>query len=413
MDVSVIVIGDELLIGQVIDTNSGWIARHLNLLGWNVRTVRVIGDSSDKILNAVNDAFNETDIVLTTGGLGPTKDDITKMTLCQYFGGEMVLDKEVLKNVEDVIKKRHLSMNPLNEAQAIVPTSCRVIQNQVGTAPIMWFEKDGKVLVSMPGVPFEMETMMEREVIPQLLNRFCVDSYIEHRTFIVVGYAESALAIKLEQFENELPSYIHLAYLPVPGIVRLRLTGESKNKEAITQDMKTLSDKLHNILGSAIVSYDDKPLSEIIGEKLKKRGLTLATAESCTGGNVAHQITAIAGSSAYFLGSVVSYTNEIKHDLLNVSADVLKEYGAVSEPTVRQMAQGVCELLGADCAMATSGIAGPGGATATKPVGTVWLAAKCGDRLESQCKHFPGSRDRVIDRATTEVQIMLLKMLSE
>ncbi|MBE6310407.1 MAG: competence/damage-inducible protein A [Bacteroidales bacterium] len=413
MDVSVIVIGDELLIGQVIDTNSGWIARHLNLLGWNVRTVRVIGDSSDKILNAVNDAFNETDIVLTTGGLGPTKDDITKMTLCQYFGGEMVLDKEVLKNVEDVIKKRHLSMNPLNEAQAIVPTSCRVIQNQVGTAPIMWFEKDGKVLVSMPGVPFEMETMMEREVIPQLLNRFCVDSYIEHRTFIVVGYAESALAIKLEQFENELPSYIHLAYLPVPGIVRLRLTGESKNKEAITQDMKTLSDKLHNILGSAIVSYDDKPLSEIIGEKLKERGLTLATAESCTGGNVAHQITAIAGSSAYFLGSVVSYTNEIKQELLNVSADVLKEYGAVSEPTVRQMAQGVCELLGADCAMATSGIAGPGGATATKPVGTVWLAAKCGDRLESQCKHFPGSRDRVIDRATTEVQIMLLKMLSE
>lgn len=413
MDVSVIVIGDELLIGQVIDTNSGWIARHLNLLGWNVRTVRVIGDSSDKILNAVNDAFNETDIVLTTGGLGPTKDDITKMTLCQYFGGEMVLDKEVLKNVEDVIKKRHLSMNPLNEAQAIVPTSCRVIQNQVGTAPIMWFEKDGKVLVSMPGVPFEMEIMMEREVIPQLLKRFCVDSYIEHRTFIVVGYAESALAIKLEQFENELPSYIHLAYLPVPGIVRLRLTGESKNKEAITQDMKTLSDKLHNILGSAIVSYDDKPLSEIIGEKLKERGLTLATAESCTGGNVAHQITAIAGSSAYFLGSVVSYTNEIKHDLLNVSADVLKEYGAVSEPTVRQMAQGVCELLGADCAMATSGIAGPGGATVTKPVGTVWLAAKCGNRVESQCKHFPGSRDRVIDRATTEVQIMLLKMLSE
>lgn len=413
MDVSVIVIGDELLIGQVIDTNSGWIARHLNPLGWNVRTVRVIGDTADEILKAVNDAFSETDIVLTTGGLGPTKDDITKTTMCQYFGGEMVLDKEVLKNVENIIEKRNLSMNPLNEAQAMVPTSCRVIQNQVGTAPIMWFEKDNKVLVSMPGVPFEMETMMVREVIPQLLNHFCVNSHIEHRTFIVVGYAESALAIKLEQFEKELPSYIHLAYLPIPGIVRLRLTGESKNKETITQDMKILSDKLGNILGSAIVSYDDKPLSEIIGEKLKERGLTLATAESCTGGNIAHQITAIAGSSAYFLGSVVSYTNEIKHKLLNVSADVLKEYGAVSEPTVRQMAQGVCELLGADCAMATSGIAGPGGATATKPVGTVWLAAKCGDRLESQCKHFPGSRDRVIDRATTEVQIMLLKMLSE
>jgi nicotinamide-nucleotide amidase len=304
-------------------------------------------------------------------------------------------------------------MNPLNEAQALVPTSCRVIQNQVGTAPIMWFEKNEKVLVAMPGVPFEMEAMMAREVIPQLLNHFCVNDCIEHRTFIVVGYAESALAIKLDQFEQELPSYIHLAYLPKPGIVRLRLTGTSTDREQINRDMAMLSGKLDNILGNAIVCHEDKSISEIIGYKLKERGLTLATAESCTGGNIAHQITSVAGSSAYFLGSVVSYANEVKTNLLKVPTEVLDSHGAVSEPTVKQMVQGVCELLGADCSMATSGIAGPGGGTPTKPVGTVWMAVKCGDRIETQCKHFPGSRDRVIDRATTEVQIMLLKMLLE
>lgn len=413
MEVSVVVIGDELLIGQVIDTNSGWIARHLNPLGWSVKSVRVIGDSADEILSAVEDAFNETDIVLTTGGLGPTKDDITKTTLCKYFGGELVLDEATLRNVEEIVAKRHLSMNPLNEAQALVPTSCRVIQNQVGTAPIMWFEKNEKVLVAMPGVPFEMEAMMEREVIAQLLNHFCVNDCIEHRTFIVVGIAESALAIKLDQFEQELPSYIHLAYLPKPGIVRLRLTGTSTDREQINRDMAMLSEKLDNILGNAIVCHEDKSISEIIGDKLKERGLTLATAESCTGGNIAHQITSVAGSSAYFLGSVVSYANGVKTNLLKVPTEVLDSHGAVSEPTVKQMVQGVCELLGADCSMATSGIAGPGGGTPTKPVGTVWMAVKCGDRIETQCKHFPGSRDRVIDRATTEVQIMLLKMLLE
>lgn len=413
MEVSVVVIGDELLIGQVIDTNSGWIARHLNPLGWSVKSVRVIGDSADEILSAVEDAFNETDIVLTTGGLGPTKDDITKTTLCKYFGGELVLDEATWRNVEEIVAKRHLSMNPLNEAQALVPTSCRVIQNQVGTAPIMWFEKNEKVLVAMPGVPFEMEAMMEREVIAQLLNHFCVNDCIEHRTFIVVGIAESALAIKLDQFEQELPSYIHLAYLPKPGIVRLRLTGTSTDREQINRDMAMLSEKLDNILGNAIVCHEDKSISEIIGDKLKERRLTLATAESCTGGNIAHQITSVAGSSAYFLGSVVSYANDVKTNLLKVPTEVLDSHGAVSEPTVKQMVQGVCELLGVDCAMATSGIAGPGGGTPTKPVGTVWMAVKCGDRIETQCKHFPGSRDRVIDRATTEVQIMLLKMLLE
>ena len=413
MDVSVIVIGDELLIGQVVDSNSGWIARHLNPIGWNVKSVKVVADDGNEIIRAIDQAFQQTDIVLTTGGLGPTKDDITKLTLCQYFGGEMKMDEATLRNVEDIISKRHLSMNPLNEAQALVPTSCRVIQNQVGTAPIMWFDKDGKVLVAMPGVPFEMETMMEREVIPQLLKRFAVNDHIEHRTFIVIGYAESALAIKLDTFEKEMPDYIHLAYLPKPGIVRLRLTGMSKDAERIKTDMQILSDKLDCILGNAIVCHEDKPLSEIIGDKLRTLNLSLATAESCTGGNIAHKITSIAGSSEYYKGSVVSYSNEIKQDLLKVGETVLIEHGAVSEPVVRQMVTGVCELLGTDCAVATSGIAGPGGGTESKPVGTVWMAAKVRDKITSICKHFPGSRERVIDRATTEAQIMLLRLLSE
>lgn len=413
MNVSIIVIGDELLIGQVTDTNSGWIARHLNPVGWNVKSVKVISDDGNEIKKAIEQAFLETDIVLTTGGLGPTKDDITKQTLCQYFGGELILDKATLKNVEEVVSKRHLSMNPLNEAQALVPTSCRVIQNKVGTAPIMWFEKNQKVLVAMPGVPFETETMMEREVIPQLLQHFAGNDHIEHRTFIVIGYAESALAIKLDEFEREMPDYIHLAYLPKPGIVRLRLTGTSTDAERLKNDMLMLSNKLDCILGNAIVSHEDKPISAILGDKLREKKFSLATAESCTGGNVAHQITSIAGSSDYFLGSVVSYTNEIKHNLLNVPQNILNECGAVSEPVVRQMAIGVCDLLGSDCAMATSGIAGPGGGSDSKPVGTVWMAAKAGEKTISVCKHFPGSRDRVIDRTTTEVQIMLLKLLCE
>jgi nicotinamide-nucleotide amidase len=213
MEVSIIVIGDELLIGQVTDTNSGWMARHISPLGWSVRSVKVIADNSEEIFKAIDEAFAQTDVVLMTGGLGPTKDDITKPTLCKYFGGTLVLDKETSENVDEVVRKRHLRMTPLTAAQAMVPTSCRVIQNQVGTAPLMWFEKDGKVLVSMPGVPFETETMMEREVIPQLVSRFNSHDDIEYRTFIVIGYSESELAMKLDEYERQMPSYIHLAYL--------------------------------------------------------------------------------------------------------------------------------------------------------------------------------------------------------
>lgn len=413
MDVSVIAIGDELLIGQVVDTNSGWIARHLNPLGWNVKSVIVIGDDSNEIFKAIDEAFAQTDIVLTTGGLGPTKDDITKPTLCRYFGGELVYDKEVERNVLEVLNKRHLKINELTAAQAMVPSTCRVIQNEVGTAPIMWFEKSGKVLVAMPGVPFETEQMMERKVIPQLLKRFVPDEHIEHRTFVVIDYMESKLAMTLADFENELPEYIHLAYLPKMGVIRLRLSGRLRDGEALKADMARLSKRLHNILGDSIVSYEDKPLAAIVGDKLKAKGLKLSTAESCTGGNVAHAITLNAGSSEYFEGSVVAYSNDVKRNVLKVPAEVLSSVGAVSRETVEAMCSGVASLMATDCAIATSGIAGPGGGTPEKPVGTVWVAVKCGERVESECYHLPGTRNRVIERTTTNVLCKLIKMLIE
>lgn len=413
MNIVVIVIGDELLIGQVIDTNSGWIARHVNPLGWNVKYVKVVSDDSEEIIKAIDDALSQVDLVLTTGGLGPTKDDITKAALCRYFGGELVYAKDVEKNVLEVVEKRHLKINPLTAAQAYVPSSCKVIQNRVGTAPIMWFEKNGKVLVSMPGVPFETEQMMEREVIPQLVKHFCTNEHIEHRTFIVIDYCESALAMKLEQFEAEMPSYIHLAYLPRPGIIRLRLTGHLADKSQLETDMNMLSDKLRDLLGDSIISYEDKPIAAILGDMLKRYDYLLSTAESCTGGNIAHEITEIPGSSEYFTGSVVSYSNDVKSSVLGVGQNELKEYGAVSREVVEQMCNGVSKLLNTQCAIATSGIAGPTGGTADKPVGTVWICAGCNGKLVSEKYHFPGTRDRVIDRASMTGMIMLIKLLRD
>ena len=378
MKYSIIAIGDELLIGQVTDTNSGWIARHMTPRGWDVNTVQVVSDDARQIELAIDRAFAQTDVVLMTGGL---------------------------------MERRHLTLNEYTRLQAMVPSSCRVIQNEVGTAPLMWFERDGKVLVSMPGVPFELQAMMERAVIPQLLARFNDGEDIEFRTFVVTGIIESALAMQLDEFERNLPHGIHLAYLPEGGIIRLRLTGSSTDARQINDDMERLSRQLHDILGSHIIADGDLRLPEILGNRLRERGLTLATAESCTGGNIAHQITSIAGSSDYFKGAVVSYANEVKMSLLGVSEQDIIDHGVVSEPVVRQMAEGACRAVDTDCAIATSGIAGPGGGTPTKPVGTVWMAAKCGDRVVTQVKQLPGDRDRVITRATLEAQLLLLSLL--
>lgn len=411
MKYSIIAIGDELLIGQVTDTNSGWIARHLTALGWETSTVQVVADDSAQIVRAIDIAMQQTDVVLMTGGLGPTKDDITKSTLCDYFGGSLIYNDEVAQNIKQVMAKRHLQLNEYTQMQAMVPSSCRIIENEVGTAPIMWFERNNKVLVSLPGVPFEMQTMMERAVIPELLKHFNNNDHIVHRTLMVSGLIESALAMRLDDFERHLPKHIHLAYLPQPGLVRLRLTGISTDAHQLNQDIHQLTQQLHNLLGEAILCDDDLPLSAILGNILRDKKMTLATAESCTGGNIAHQITSIPGSSDYFVGSVVCYSNEVKAHLLGVSEDDLARHGAVSEPVVRQMSIGACRVMGTDCAIATSGIAGPGGGSEQKPVGTVWMSARCGERLVTSVKQYPGDRSRVIERATTDAQLLLINLI--
>lgn len=412
MKTAVIAIGDELLLGQVIDTNSGAIARMIDPAGWSLEWVKVIHDDADAITSAVDEAFRAADVVLTTGGLGPTKDDITKLTLCRYFGGELRHDETVLDNIKEVFAKRGIQLNPLTEAQALVPTSCRVIQNRVGTAPIMWFERtDGKVLVSMPGVPFETLQMFQSEVFPQLLKKYHSDTHISHRCVIVEGLTESKVAMQLDEWEEALPDFVHLAYLPKPGIIRLRLDGHNTDRALLESTLDRLHAQLCNRFADHLLADSDMTPEESLLQRLRAKGLTVATAESCTGGNIAHRITAIAGCSDCYFGSVVSYDNSVKTNLLNVDPAAIETHGAVSEEVASQMAEGVRKAIGTDCAIATSGIAGPSGATPGKPVGTVCIAIATPERTVAATYHFPGTRDRVIDRASTTALTLLAMAL--
>ena len=412
MKVSIIVIGDELLIGQVTDTNSGWIARYISPYGWEVNDVQTVSDKADDIRRAIDRAFACSDVVLTTGGLGPTRDDITKTVLRDYFGGEMITDPSVTENIHRIFGRRGLKMNPLTEAQAIVPSSCRVIQNRVGTAPVMWFERDGKVLVSMPGVPFETSTVMAEEVFPALLERFPSQVNIEHRVLMVTDYTESALAMKIAPWEDALPEYLHLAYLPKPGLIRLRLDGHHPDRDFIVKEIDRETSRLKEILGPAVLADRDLTPAEIVLDECRRRGLTMATAESCTGGNIAHELTLIAGASDVVNGGVVSYSNEVKINVLGVDAADIEAHGAVSIPVVRQMAAGVCRVTGSDVSVATSGIAGPGGGTEEKPVGTVCICARCGDREVYETARFNGSRERIINSATSRALILAAKLVT-
>lgn len=413
MKVSVIVIGDELLIGQVTDTNSGWIARHISPYGWEVNDVQTVGDNAEEIRRAIERAFESSQVVLTTGGLGPTKDDITKSVLRDYFGGEMVTDPSVTENVNRIFARRGIKMNPLTAAQAIVPSSCRVIQNRVGTAPIMWFEReaDGKVLVSMPGVPFETSTMMAEAVFPALRERFPSPLHIEHAVLMVTDYTESGLAMKIAGWEEALPEYMHLAYLPKPGLIRLRLDGRHEDAAFIKQEVEREIAALKDILGPAVLSDEDLTPAEILLKECTAKGVTISTAESCTGGNIAHELTLIPGASEVVNGGVVSYSNEVKVNVLDVSAADIEAYGAVSIPVVRQMAAGAQRVASSRLAMATSGIAGPGGGSEEKPVGTVCICARLDDRELYETARFNGSRSRVIDSATTRALILAVKLV--
>lgn len=412
MKTEIIVIGDELLIGQVIDTNSAWMAAELNHVGWDVCRVITVRDEKEAITEAINSAFSNVDAVLMTGGLGPTSDDITKPVLCSYFGGKMHFDESVYQQVERYFAGRGLKMNESTRHQADVPDVCTVIPNPVGTAPIMWFEKEGKVLVSMPGVPHEMHVAMKGEVIPRLRQHFGDHDTILHRTLLVYHNTESGLSERLQDFEHQLPSCIKLAYLPTPGMVRLRLTARGDDEVSLTTIIDNQVGKLHHILGNDIFADGDLTIAGALGTQLLQRQYTLATAESCTGGNIAHEITAVAGSSRYFTGTVVAYSNDIKQHILHVPAEVLQQHGAVSQATVELMAQGAQQLMGTTCAIATSGIAGPGGGTPDKPVGTVWIAVRCGDKTVSECCQFGGSRLYVIERATQRALLMLIDLIN-
>lgn len=413
MRLSIIAIGDELLLGQVTDTNSGEIARMLDPLGWKVDNVQVVADDAAAIRQAIDRAFAATDVVLTTGGLGPTKDDITKGVLADYFGGGLHFDQSVLDNVVKVMERNGRQLNDLTRAQAIVPDACTVIQNETGTAPLMWFERQGRVLVSMPGVPSETITMMKRRVIPMLTGRFPQDVAIGHRVALVADLSESRVAMELEAWENALPPHLHIAYLPKARLIRLRLDGVHRDAATLDADLDREFDTMTALLGSHVVARRDIPLPEVLVELARARGVSLATAESCTGGNIAARITSVAGCSDVMAGGIVAYSNEVKKHILGVSAATLDAHGAVSEQTVAEMLAGAHAATGASLVMASSGIAGPSGGTPEKPVGTVVVGVSLmgHDPAITTCR-FSGDRARITEQAVTTALISAIHLLS-
>jgi nicotinamide-nucleotide amidase len=411
MDIEIITIGDELLIGQVVDTNSAWMAGILNDNGFRVTRKVTVGDVAEDIAKAIDSAFANVSAVLLTGGLGPTKDDLTLKTLSEYFDSTLCLSNEVLADIEEIIRKNASAVNDLTRSQAMVPDKATVIRNKMGTAPCTWFERDGKVLISMPGVPYEMKWLMSSEIIPRLKERFKQNLFIKHSTVMVSGLAESELALRLTDFENGLPGFVKLAYLPQSGIIRLRLSAYAGDKCQAEGTVDALKKQLLDIVKEYVVCDEDKKMEVIAGEELRKRGLTVGTAESCTGGAIASLIISVPGSSEYFTGSVVSYSDSVKIKVLGVSKNGLKTFGAVSGQTVEQMAQGALRVLGCDYAIATSGIAGPGGGTDTKPVGTVWIAVANSEKVVSKEYHFTKERKQNIARAANVALMLLVKEL--
>lgn len=410
INATIITIGDEILIGQIVDTNSVSISRHLNKAGITVSERLSIGDNAEQITRTLAEALNRTQIVIITGGLGPTKDDITKHTLAKFFCSDMREDEQVAIHVKTMLETRGITYNELNHSQAMVPEKCQVLFNYHGTAPGMWFEDEqGHVVISLPGVPFEMEHLMEDEVMPRLKARFSLHANV-HRTMITSGLPESMLAERIAEWEDALPKGLKLAYLPSPNIVRLRLSAYDRDDaEATRQEIDAEFDKLYHIIPEHIVGFEDASVQALVHDLLSQHHLTLATAESCTGGTIASRFTAMSGSSQYFLCGVVSYSNEAKRDVLGVNYDDIMRYGAVSETVVRQMAEGARRISGADYAISTSGIAGPTGGSKEKPVGTVWMAVATPTRTISMMRNSGTDRSQVINRASAYAIEMLYK----
>ena len=406
MKAEIISIGDELLIGQVVNTNASWMATELTLVGVDVVHVAAISDKKEAILDALNQASQRADIILMTGGLGPTKDDITKKVLAEYFNSKMIFHEPTFEQVKAIFKARHFEVSEVNRQQALIPEKCTPLFNRNGTAPGMWFEQNGKVFISMPGVPFETKVLMNEQVLPKLKANFSLETIV-YKTVMTTGLGESFLAERIKDWENSLPQHIKLAYLPQPGIVRLRLTSKGKNEHALRKEIDGMVTKLHAYINDLIFGFDDITLEKVVGSLLKEKRKTLSTAESCTGGYIAHLITSVAGSSNYFTGSVVSYSNEAKINILGVSKEDIETHGAVSREVVEAMASGSQQKFDTDYAVATSGIAGPSGGTDEKQVGTTWIALATRDGVQSKLFQFGEHRGRNIRRAALAALNML------
>lgn len=413
MKAEIITIGDEILIGQIVDTNSAWIAEQFNLHGVEIHQITSVHDDKEHIKNAIQEAEKNVDLVLLTGGLGPTKDDITKNVLAEYFNTKLVLHEPTLEHIRERFKRRNIDLNKLNREQALVPETCTVLPNKAGTAPGLWFDKNDTIVVSIPGVPFEMQYLVENEILPRLKKNGKTKA-IYHRTVQTQGLPESMLAEKIEQWESALPQNIKLAYLPNPMSVRLRLSAMGSDVNQLKEQVEQEIESLKKIIPDHIFGYDRETLAEIIGENLKKSGRSLSIAESCTGGFISHLITSVPGSSEYFNGSVIAYSNAIKSNILNVSQSSLMEHGAVSEQVARDMVQGVKNVFNTDYAVATTGIAGPDGGTAEKPVGTIWIAISGKNETIAKKYVFGDNRERNIIRSSqTALQMLRHLILKE
>lgn len=410
MKTEIISIGDELLIGQTINTNASWMGQELNKIGVDVHQVTVITDNEQHIRKALDESRERVDLVLITGGLGPTKDDITKTTLADYFHTSLIENEEVLAIIKERLKARKLEMNELNRKQALVPESATVFLNNWGTAPGMWFEDRGTVFVSMPGVPGEMKGLMTEYILPAVAEKFN-PPVILHKTLLTLGTIEARLADLLEDFENELPAEIKLAYLPTSPIIKLRLSARGKDRSHLESLIEEQVKKLYQIIPDLIFGTEPDSLEEIVGKLLSERKQSLSTAESCTGGNISRLITSVPGSSEYFKGAVVAYANEVKINTLNVPAELIEKQGAVSKEVVLEMAKNVKELFQTDYAIAISGIAGPTGGTVEKPVGTTWLAIAGPDNIIAYILNLGGERGRNIHMASINALNFLRKII--
>jgi len=408
----IITIGDEILIGQIVDTNSAWMAQQLNNAGIRVKQISSVSDSREHILTALKEAGGRAELIFITGGLGPTKDDITKNTLAEYFGVGMVENKEALDNVLRIFAKYNRPMLDINKAQALVPANCEVITNKNGTAPGMWFNVDEKIYVSMPGVPFEMMYMMEEEVIPKIKTLFKLPIII-HKTILTVGEGESFLATRIADIEDSLPKHIKLAYLPKLGQVRLRLSGQGDDEQSLRDEIEQYAAKIVARVSENVAVEEDIALEKSILDFMAERDLTLSVAESCTGGYISHLFTQHAGSSRVFFGGTVSYSNGLKESILGVKKATLDKYGAVSEETVVEMVEGALRNFKSDYAIAVTGIAGPDGGTVDKPVGTVWIAVASAEKTVQKKFTFGSKRLQNIERSASAALFMLNTLLKD